>query len=107
MIIAATITNEGDADSGRVAVRFVDVTSTGVIPIGSPQPITFLAAGESSQVQIEYDLDVSVGDHQIQVVVDPANVIYESDESDHLAERAIFLLGPPEPEPISPAVEGE
>ncbi|MEM7126588.1 MAG: CARDB domain-containing protein [Chloroflexota bacterium] len=105
--IAATVTNRGRADSGTVVVRFVDVTSSGVIPIGSPQPITYLAAGESSTVEIDYDLDVSIGDHSIQVVVDPANIIYESDESDNLAERNIFLLGPPTPEPLQAAVERE
>ncbi len=94
----ATILNDGDASVKDVAVRFVDVTdganqngSLGAIPIGEVQMIASIPPGSSGSVQVNYDTSAKVGQRQIEVIVDPHNLIGEAKESDNTQIKTFMV----------------
>lgn len=93
--IYATIVNNGNADSGETIVQFVDVTDGGAAPIGEKQNVEAIPAGGSSTVQVSYANSNSIGERTIQVVVDPNNVVTETDELDNTVKKTVRIQPPP------------
>ena len=93
--IYATIVNNGNADSGETIVQFVDVTDGGAAPIGEKQTVEAIPAGGSSTVQVRYANGNNIGERTIQVVVDPNNVITETDELDNAVKKTLRIQPPP------------
>lgn len=91
VIVYATIVNNGDADAADVQVQFVDVTDGGALTIGERQTINAIAAGGSSTVQVSYATAGKSGERTIQVVVDPSNLIAETDETDNLVKKSLRI----------------
>ncbi len=89
LIIYATIVNNGNADAADVQVQFVDVTDGSALTIGERQTINSIAAGGSSTVQVLYATAGKDGERTIQVVVDPSNLIAETDETDNLVKKSL------------------
>ena len=83
VLIRAVVLNDGAEDAADVVVQFLDVTEAGVVPIGQPHVISFLAAGTSATAPIVYDTLDRPGDRRIRVVVDPNNFIRESSKEDN------------------------
>ena len=83
VLIRAIVLNDGEEDATDVVVQFLDVTEAGVVPIGQPYVVGYLAAGSSATVPIVYDTLERPGDRRIQVVVDPNNFIRESNKEDN------------------------
>lgn len=97
--ITATILNDGLLKSGKLEVQFFDATNGGTpTPIGTAQTIPDIAPGASETVQVAYDTTGKVGDRTIQVVVDPNNLVTETDETDNEAD-ATLTVTPPSEEP--------
>lgn len=91
VVVYATIVNNGNADASDVQVQFVDVTNGGALTIGERQTISTIAAGGSSTVQVEYATAGKDGERTLQVVVDPSNLIAETDETDNLVKKALRI----------------
>ncbi|MCB0104260.1 MAG: S8 family serine peptidase, partial [Caldilineaceae bacterium] len=91
VIVYATIVNNGDADADDVQVQFVDVTDGGALTIGERQTINSIAAGGSSTVQVSYATAGHAGERTLQVVVDPSNLIAETDETDNLVKKTLRI----------------
>ncbi len=89
VVIYATIVNNGSADAAEVQVQFVDVTDGGALTIGERQQIDAIPAGGSRTVQVNYPTADKAGERTLQVVVDPGNLIVESDESDNVVKKAL------------------
>ncbi|MBV7339678.1 hypothetical protein KFU94_67990 [Chloroflexi bacterium TSY] len=88
LVVSATIRNIGDAAARDVMVQFVDVTDGNANLIGGAQIVASLPGRSSDMVEIRYDLHGdSVLDREIQVVLDPYNIIAEADEGDNVASR--------------------
>ena len=83
VLVRAVVLNDGAEDAADVVVQFLDVTEAGVVPIGQPHVISYLAAGASATVPIIYDTLDRPGDRRIRVVVDPNNFIRESSKEDN------------------------
>lgn len=92
--IYATILNNGALNAANVEVQFVDATGGAALPIGDRQTIDFIPAGGSAVATVIYDTAGKGGDRAIQVVVDPNNFIFESDETDNMA-RDLLRVTPP------------
>ena len=86
--LTATVVNEGDADAAGVVVRFRD----GDAVIGTSAPVSIPAGGETT-VSVRWDTRALKGDHVVTAVVDPANAVAESDESDNRLARTISVRG--------------
>jgi len=95
--IVATILNSGGVEANEVSVQFVDVTERNPVPIGTQQTIASIPAGGSGTAQITYDITGMTEDRDIGIVVDPNNVIAESDESDNEAEATLEMAEVPAP----------
>lgn len=91
----ATLVNNGNAGVEEVVVQFVDVTAGGALPIGEKQTIAAIPAGGSSTVEVRYPTDDRLGERIVQVVVDPGNLISETDETDNSVRKTIRILPPP------------
>ncbi|MEZ4618149.1 MAG: CARDB domain-containing protein [Caldilineaceae bacterium] len=96
VIVYATIVNNGDADANDVQVQFVDVTALqngqpGALTIGERQTINTIPAGGSSTVQVTYTTAGKDGERTLQVVVDPSNLIAETDETDNLVKKSLRI----------------
>lgn len=83
--VTATVANQGEADAGSTLVSFFD----GSTEIG--QTTVDLSAGASAEASINWETKKESGDHVITVVVDPQNVIAESDESNNKQQKTIML----------------
>ncbi|NJN81425.1 MAG: hypothetical protein HC802_03505 [Caldilineaceae bacterium] len=95
--IQVTVQNNGDAPATEVAVQFVDVTGGGSRPIGANQTIALIDVGSSGSAQVSYDTTGRSGDRKIQVVVDPNNLIPESNEGDNVAKQSLDVASQPAP----------
>lgn len=91
LTIYATIVNNGNADASDVQVQFVDVTDGSALTIGDRQTINSIPAGGSSTVQVKYATAGQDGERTIQVVVDPSNLIAETDETDNLVKKSLRI----------------
>ena len=102
--VAATIRNSGAVAAQDVMVQFVDVTDGTPQPIGGTQLIPTLAANGNSTVQVDLSLTASA-DREIQVVVDPYNIVPEGNEVDNVANKTASVAAPSDANLIQPAVE--
>lgn len=89
VIVYATIVNNGSADAGDVQVQFVDITNGSALIVGERQTVNNIPAGGSSTVQVEYPTAGMDGERTLQVVVDPSNLIAETDETDNVVRKAL------------------
>ena len=88
----AVVLNNGAAEANDVQVQFMDVTGDNSMPIGSPQTIANIPVAGSATAQVSYETSASgSGTRKIQVVVDPYNLIAESNEADNTAQQAITV----------------
>lgn len=110
--VTATVHNVGDASSVATAVRFFDGIPPAP-PIGTDQPLPPLAPNATADVSVTWTT-TPPGTHDVCVVVDPDNVVPESNESNNVACVAADVL-PPEtrpdyvpraPQPVSPTRAG-
>jgi subtilase family serine protease len=96
--ITVTVLNDGQRNANRVEVQLYDNTNGTPVPIGDIQIIGGISAGSSGMAQVPYDTTGKEGERTIQVVVDPANLIAETNEEDNQAE-ATLTVGPPSDDP--------
>ncbi len=93
--ITALILNTGSAVAENVTVQFINVSSGRPLPIGLEQTIAMIPVGGSGMAQIAYATDDKVGDHKIQVAVDPNNLIAETNEIDNKNSVTLGVVAPP------------
>jgi subtilase family serine protease len=96
--ITVTVLNQGQLNANRVEVRVVDVTGNITVPVGAIQVINGISAGGAGMIQVPYDTTGKEGDRTIRVIVDPANLIPETSETDNQAD-ATLTVGPPSSNP--------
>lgn len=96
--ITVTVLNEGQRNANRVEVQVMDTTNGTPTPIGDIQVIGGISSGGSGVAQVTYDTAGKEGERKIQVVVDPANLIAETDETDNQVEVPL-TVGPPADDP--------
>ncbi|HET7656985.1 MAG TPA: CARDB domain-containing protein [Bacillales bacterium] len=84
--LTADVSNIGKAGADNVFVQFLDGQSV----IGTSNPIS-LAPGGSQTVNITWDTTNEQGDHTITAIVDPNNVIIESNESNNKTRKTVTL----------------
>lgn len=86
--LAVTVANNGTAPATGVVVELFD----GVTSLGTTVPVD-IAAGASATVTKVWDTRSVKGDRVIKAVVDPADTVPESDESDNTATRTVMVRG--------------
>ncbi len=92
--ITVTVLNDGQRNASRVEVQVMDVTNETPTPIGELQIIGGISSGGSGIVQVTYDTTGKEGDRKIQVVVDPADLIAETNEEDNQIEATLTVKEP-------------
>ena len=95
--VYAAVLNTGGAEANAVQVQFMDASGETAVPLGAPQTLANLVVGGSASAQIKLDTTGKVGSHTIQVVVDPYNLIAETNEGDNQAQRAYTVTAPSAP----------
>ncbi len=80
-----------------IVVQVMDVTGGSAVLVGAPQTIARLVPGGSATVQLPFDTTGKQGDRTLQATVDPNNFIAESDETDNVAMKSLFVAPPPTP----------
>jgi subtilase family serine protease len=93
--VTATILNNGGVAADNVVVQFVDPASGA--PLAANQVITTIAAGGAGTVQMLYDTRGRFGERDVQVVVDPNNLLVEQNENDNRASASFRVAIPPIP----------
>lgn len=89
VVLTATVANPGAADAAGVVVRFYD----GEKPIGDSAPVG-VAAGASRDVSVEWDIrGVPRNKRTITAIVDPDEVIAETDEGNNAASEEVSIRG--------------
>jgi hypothetical protein len=83
-VLTATVANIGTTSASNVVVRFLEGTNV----IGNSAPIS-LAKGATAQVSITWPTTSAKGSHLITAIVDPNNVIAESNETNNKAQKTI------------------
>ncbi len=103
--ITVAVSNDGARNAGTVEVRFVDATNGGEAPIGDVQVIGSIPSGGTATAQVTYDTTGKEGERTIRVVVDPNNLVTETDETDNEAEATLTVAPPSEEEePPEPGI---
>jgi uncharacterized repeat protein (TIGR01451 family) len=92
--VTVTLLNDGNADATDVVVQFSEIITGGVLPIGLEQTIDMLPAGSSTTLQAIYTNTDLPGEREIEIVVDPGNIVTESDESDNRATQPLLVTPP-------------
>ena len=93
--ISATIHNDGTVDANGVVVQFWEGNPTiGGNPLGSDQTITSIEAGGTGIAQVSWN--AIYGSHDLYIVVDPANNVVESDETNNIASKSITVVSQPD-----------
>ncbi|MCA9035909.1 MAG: hypothetical protein KDA91_12315, partial [Planctomycetaceae bacterium] len=92
--IFATVHNDGDEASDAFTVRFLD----GSQMIGQVT-VPGLAVGTSQTVSVDFDTSGRAGLRDIQVIVDPGNLITEVNEGNNLINRGLIVAAA---DPIAP-----
>jgi hypothetical protein len=87
--ITATVRNLGPVGAGGVAVRFTDNGTQ----IGSLQTIATIPAGGSATASVVWSTKGLKGERTIDVAVDPAAAIAESNEANNAASRTVTVKG--------------
>jgi hypothetical protein len=77
--ITAMVSNVGTRGAAEIAVRFL----VDGVPLGSDRTLASLRSGESAVVASATWIPQRDGTHVVQVVVDPANAIAESNEANN------------------------
>jgi subtilase family serine protease/squalene cyclase len=93
----ALIHNIGNADAHNVEVTFYDGDSETGSLIGSAD-IAFLPSGGTSYVQVVWDTYGQTGTNYIHVVVDPEDLIAESNENNNSTLVSIDVIPPVKPD---------
>ena len=103
VIVNVTVRNVGDAASGLTTVRFYD----GIPPaaqIGTDQPLRALPVNGGATVSVGWTASPA-GWHEVCAVVDPDDVIPETDETNNTACVTVYVLPMetrPDYVPVSP-----
>ena len=93
VVVATKVRNDGSMDAGGFSIQVLD-ESDDLNPLGSPQTVEYLAAGEEVTVRTVFRAADGLGTRTLQVVVDPANVISESSELDNRVSVLVSALTP-------------
>ncbi len=96
--MTVTVLNDGQLNANRVEVQVLDVTNGNEVQIGDIQIIGGISSGGSGIAQVTYDTTGLEGERTIQVVVDPVNLIAETNEEDNQIE-ATLTVNPPADDP--------
>lgn len=96
----ATITNNGDRESINVEVQFFHEDPSLGEQIGSNLTIPLIRAGGKGYAETSW-LATPLGFHEVFVVVDPENIVTESNESNNILSAIIEVVSPP-PEVLPP-----
>ncbi len=97
-----TVHNDGTGDANEVLVQLFDVTAGEPEAVGNEQTIPTIAAGGSAVISTTFDTTDKSGERRIQVVLDPANSVEESNEEDNQLVKTLRVLSEeerPEPQP--------
>ncbi|MCX6829603.1 MAG: hypothetical protein NT002_10025 [candidate division Zixibacteria bacterium] len=95
--ITATIRNRGVLAASNILVQIFDGNPTlGGVQIGTDATIASLAPGASSIVQVTWNTLHLAGDHNIYVVIDPANTIREPEKLNNTSLKTIHVYFPPD-----------
>lgn len=86
--LTATMVNTGASDAGNVVVEFRD----GDTVLGRTEPVT-VTAGAAHDVSFTWDTRGLKGEHRLTAVVDPDNVIVESNETNNSMSRIVTVRG--------------
>ncbi len=86
--LSATVANDGAGDAKGVVVRFEDGGSL----IATSAPVD-VPAGKSVTVNVTWDTRSLKGDHKVAAIVDPADVVGETNEADNVLTRTITVKG--------------
>ncbi len=97
LTVYAVVVNNGGAEANEVSVQFMDATGDSPAPLGAPQVLPNIPVGGSATAQIAFDTVGKAGEHTVQVVVDPFNLIAEGNEADNLATHAFTVTAPAAP----------
>jgi large repetitive protein len=95
--IGAVIHNIGNADAYTIAVRFYDGDATTGTLIGTIQ-IPFIQAGGTSYVQIPWNTFGQSGRNYIHILLDPQNLISESNENNNETLKPVDVTPPTQPD---------
>ncbi|HVL54052.1 MAG TPA: CARDB domain-containing protein, partial [Vitreimonas sp.] len=87
--IRATVRNVGRADARDVAVRFTDNGRQ----IGEVQTIAAIPAGGNGTASVVWDTKGLRGERTVAVAADPADAIWESDETNNTASTTVEVRG--------------
>ena len=87
-MVTAIVLNTGAEPAQNIVVQVVDISTGRPLPIGDEQRIDAISVGGSGVVQVRFDTEGKLGDFQIRVIVDPNNLIAESDETGRAYEAA-------------------
>jgi subtilase family serine protease len=92
--ITVALLNDGSATANDVLVQLTDVTNGVFQPIGAERTIDAIDAGSSATIQLLYEASGEPGERAIQVAVDPANIVRESNEGDNSAVKSLTITAP-------------
>ena len=95
--VRVAVFNHGQVEARDIVVQVLDVTGGSAVPVGAPQTIARLVPGASATVQFSFDTTGKQGDRTLQATIDPNNFIAESDETDNVAMKSLFVAPPPAP----------
>jgi uncharacterized protein YkwD len=96
--ISITVRNKGTTDAHPVLVKFYDGNpQSGGTLIGTEQVPQILIHGEDAMVNLVWDTSGKAGDHEIYVVVDPEDLIAESNEGNNIAFKTLTVNIPNSP----------
>ncbi|MGB3717153.1 MAG: CARDB domain-containing protein, partial [Candidatus Promineifilaceae bacterium] len=91
--LETTVANSGNVITATrpVTVRFYDGDpADGGLQIGEDQTVSLTGCGDNQSLSVVWP-DVAPGAHRVFVVVDPENLIIESDEINNIASRVIVV----------------
>ena len=100
--VTVTVLNDGQRNANRVEVQVLDVSNGTPVPIGEIQVIGGIQPGGSGVAQVLYDTTGKEGDRKIQVVVDPAKLIAETNEEDNQVETTLTVNPPADTPSVQP-----
>lgn len=95
--LTAVILNTGPVDARRVAVHLVDETHGEAARIGPEVIAPLVPAGGSASVQLIYDTTDRPGVRRLRILVDPNNLIPESNDTDNAATILVSVTSAPLP----------
>jgi len=95
--ISATIRNLGIIGTDSILVQVYDGhPDTGGVQIETDIFIDTLGPGNDNLILVDWDTYELAGDHDIFVVIDSADSIFESDETNNMAYKSIHVRYPPD-----------